>query len=74
MLLFCLVNIVLYYLKIHLSSKSIVTRESISSMEAKLPYHDFLRIHRSYIVSIPKIESFTIAPKTQILSLVDLLN
>jgi len=47
------------YLKIHLSSKSIVTRESISSMEAKLPYHDFLRIHRSYIVSIPKIESFT---------------
>lgn len=47
------------YLKIHLSSKNIVTRESISSMEAKLPYHDFLRIHRSYIVSIPKIESFT---------------
>ncbi len=47
------------YLKIHLSAKIIITRESISSMEAKLPYHDFLRIHRSYIVSISKIESFT---------------
>jgi DNA-binding LytR/AlgR family response regulator len=47
------------YVKIHLSAKNIVTRESISSMEAKLPYHDFLRIHRSYIVSIAKIESFT---------------
>lgn len=47
------------YLKIHLSAKNIITRESISSIEAKLPYHDFLRIHRSFIVSIPKIESFT---------------
>ena len=47
------------YIKIHLDDKTIVTRETISSIEAKLPQKDFLRIHRSYIVSFAKIESFT---------------
>jgi len=47
------------YVKIHVKDKVIVTRETISSIEAKLPKKDFLRVHRSYIVSIPKIESFT---------------
>ncbi len=47
------------YLKIHLPNKTIITRETISNMEAKLPKKDFLRIHRSFILSISKIESFT---------------
>jgi len=47
------------YLKIHLSNKTIITRETITSIEAKLPKKDFLRIHRSFIISINKIESFT---------------
>ena len=47
------------YLKIHLHGKTIVTRETITSIEAKLPKNDFLRIHRSFIVSINKIDSFT---------------
>ncbi len=47
------------YLKIHLSNKTIITRETITSIEAKLPKKNFLRIHRSFIVSINKIESFT---------------
>jgi len=47
------------YIKIHLEDKTIVTRETISNIEAKLPQKDFLRIHRSYIVSISKIDSFT---------------
>ncbi len=47
------------YLKIYLPNKTIITRETISNMEAKLPKKDFLRIHRSYILSIAKIESFT---------------
>ncbi len=47
------------YVKIYSKDKVIVTRETISSIEAKLPKKDFLRVHRSYIVSINKIDSFT---------------
>ncbi len=47
------------YIKIHLSDKIIITRETITNIEAKLPKNDFMRIHRSYIVSISKINSFT---------------
>ncbi|WP_205527076.1 LytR/AlgR family response regulator transcription factor [Hanstruepera ponticola] len=47
------------YIKIHLPNETIVTRETITAIEAKLPAKDFLRIHRSYIVSIANITSFT---------------
>jgi DNA-binding LytR/AlgR family response regulator len=47
------------YLKIYLNDKTIVTRETISSLEAKIPKTDFIRVHRSFIVSITKINSFT---------------
>ncbi len=47
------------YLKIYLNDKIIITRETITNIEAKLPRRDFIRIHRSFIVSISKIESFT---------------
>jgi len=47
------------YIKIHLNDKTIVTRETISNIEGKLPQKEFMRIHRSYIVAIAKIESFT---------------
>lgn len=47
------------YIKIHLTSETIVTRETISAIEAKLPKNQFLRIHRSYIVRLSKIQSFT---------------
>ncbi|WP_297087964.1 LytTR family DNA-binding domain-containing protein [uncultured Draconibacterium sp.] len=47
------------YIKIHLQDKTIVTRETISSIEAKLPQKDFLRVHRSFIVAIKAIDSFT---------------
>lgn len=47
------------YLKIHLPEKTIVTRETISSIEAKLPQNDFIRVHRSFIVSLKRINSFT---------------
>jgi DNA-binding LytR/AlgR family response regulator len=47
------------YIKIHIINKTIVTRETITSIEAKLPQKDFMRVHRSFIVSIPKIVSFT---------------
>lgn len=47
------------YIKIHLIDKTIVTRETISSIEAKLPQQDFLRVHRSFIVAVNAIDSFT---------------
>ncbi|WP_111306965.1 LytR/AlgR family response regulator transcription factor [Confluentibacter sediminis] len=47
------------YIKIHLANETIITRETISAIEAKLPKKQFLRIHRSYIISIPHINAFT---------------
>lgn len=47
------------YIKIHLQDKTIITRETISNIEAKLPQHNFIRTHRSFIVSISNIDSFT---------------
>lgn len=47
------------YLKIHTTKKTIITRETISNMEVKLPNTNFLRIHRSFIVAISKIETYT---------------
>jgi len=47
------------YLKIHLVSETIVTRETLTALEAKLPIPQFLRIHRSFIISVLKIEAFT---------------
>lgn len=47
------------YIKIHLKDSVIVTRETISAIEAKLPKTRFLRIHRSYIIAISQIQSFT---------------
>ncbi|MDO6597293.1 LytTR family DNA-binding domain-containing protein [Oceanihabitans sp. 2_MG-2023] len=47
------------YIKIHLQKETIVTRETISAIEAKLPSNKFIRIHRSFIISIRYISSFT---------------
>jgi DNA-binding LytR/AlgR family response regulator len=47
------------YIKIHLPNETIITRETISAIEAKLPKQQFMRIHRSFIISLHNIESFT---------------
>lgn len=47
------------YIKIHLANETIVTRETISAIEAKLPSKQFIRIHRSYIIALAQITSFT---------------
>jgi DNA-binding LytR/AlgR family response regulator len=47
------------YIKVVTKDKTIVTKQSISSLEENLP-KNFIRIHRSFIVSINKIESYTI--------------
>ncbi len=47
------------YLKIHLTDKTVVTRETITNIEARLPKNEFIRTHRSYVVALGKIDSFT---------------
>ena len=46
------------YLKIHLDNqKPVVVRLTMKALLDKLPAHTFVRVHRSYIVPIPKIRS-----------------
>ena len=47
------------YVKIVTSNKTIVTRETISNLEEKLPSKQFMRVHRSFVVSIQNIGSYT---------------
>lgn len=47
------------YIRIVATSKSVITKQSITYFEEVLPIENFIRIHRSYIVSISKIEAFT---------------
>jgi len=47
------------YIKVVTATKNIITKQSISSIEELLPKNNFVRIHRSFIVAINKIESFT---------------
>ncbi|APU66948.1 LytR/AlgR family response regulator transcription factor [Christiangramia flava] len=47
------------YLKIETSEGTKVTRETMSTLESKLPSEDFIRIHRSFIVALNKIESYS---------------
>ncbi|HMI61417.1 MAG TPA: LytTR family DNA-binding domain-containing protein [Puia sp.] len=47
------------YIKVVTKTKTIITKQSISSLEENLPGNSFIRIHRSYIVALDKIESYT---------------
>jgi DNA-binding LytR/AlgR family response regulator len=47
------------YIKVVTKSRTIITKQSISSVEAMLPEKKFIRTHRSFIVSLDKIKSFT---------------
>lgn len=44
------------YVKIYSGGSPVLTQMSMKSMEEKLPSSDFVRIHRSYIVSVKKID------------------
>lgn len=46
------------YVQIHLSSDHIITKDSISAFEQKLP-NSFIRVHRSFIVNVDQISAFT---------------
>ena len=47
------------YVKVVTINGTIITKQSISSVEAMLPEKEFIRTHRSFIVSTRHIKSFT---------------
>ena len=47
------------YVNFVLKDKTVLSRMTITEVEASLPASQFIRIHRSFIASIDKIKSFT---------------
>lgn len=47
------------YIKVVTTGGTIITKQSITAMEAMLPERLFIRTHRSFIASVEKIRSFT---------------
>jgi two-component system LytT family response regulator len=47
------------YIKLFTPGGTLITKQSISSVEEMLPVKEFARVHRSYIVSLDHIKSFT---------------
>ena len=47
------------YVKLFTEKGFLITRQTIASVEAMLSESQFIRIHRSYIVSVSKLKSFT---------------
>ncbi|CAM1339361.1 LytR/AlgR family response regulator transcription factor [Tenacibaculum aestuarii] len=47
------------YVKVFTQDNITITRETISSFDEKLPKEQFLRVHRSFIIALNKIDSYT---------------
>jgi DNA-binding LytR/AlgR family response regulator len=47
------------YIKVIATTGTVITKQSISSIEETLPKDRFIRVHRSYIVALDKIKSYS---------------
>ncbi len=47
------------YVQIYTGKKKIITKTTLTNLEEKLPDDGFMRIHKSFIVSLSRIEAFT---------------
>lgn len=47
------------YIKVIATTGTVITKQSISSIEDTLPKDMFIRIHRSFIIALNKVESFS---------------
>lgn len=47
------------YVKIYAGTQPLITKQTITSLEEMLPADDFVRVHRSFIVALNKINSYT---------------
>ncbi|MEA2042637.1 MAG: response regulator transcription factor [Bacteroidota bacterium] len=46
------------YIKVHTEEKSVLTKMSISKIEEQLREYDFIRIHKSFVASVSKVNAF----------------
>ena len=46
------------YIKVITENKTIITKQSISALEEMLPKDAFIRVHRSFIIALNKMESY----------------
>ena len=46
------------YLRIFLTTGQVITKQTITAIEAMLPQNEFMRVHRSFIVSQKKIAAY----------------
>jgi DNA-binding LytR/AlgR family response regulator len=47
------------YIKVTTTERTIMTKQALSSFQENLPPQAFVRIHRSFIVSVKKVESYS---------------
>ena len=47
------------YIKIHIKPTPVLTLMTLKTMQEKLPSKEFVRVHRSYIVPLSKVEKFS---------------
>ena len=47
------------YVKVRTADKEIITQQKISYLDDSLPRHQFLRVHRSFIVNLDRIDAYT---------------
>ena len=46
------------YIRIFLTNGQMITKQTITAIEAMLPHDEFMRMHRSFIVSQKKISAY----------------
>jgi DNA-binding LytR/AlgR family response regulator len=47
------------YVRVKTADRQVISHQRISNLEEKLPDNRFIRIHRSFIVPIRKVEAFS---------------
>lgn len=47
------------YVRIFVKDQQIITKQTISALEEMLPENEFARIHRSFIISLKKVDSYS---------------
>jgi DNA-binding LytR/AlgR family response regulator len=47
------------YIKLYIKPNPVLTLMTLKSIQEKLPLRDFIRVHRSFIVPLAKIEKFS---------------